>query len=124
MKSFSALMAIFLVGINAHARVELSCEGIGTFTKSKKVAEVKVSVESRERQCIVEIKVGDSVAPRGWRVDCPEDGNFAVQIFEPSNGDFLLDLGTTNSLEVYYRSGNLFKTSHLDCQIAEPKVMY
>ena len=116
MKSFFAAIAVFLVGISAHARVELTCEGVGTFTKSKKVAEVKVSVESRERQCIVEIKVGDAVAPRGWRVDCPEDGNFAVQVFEPLNGDFLLDLGTTNSLEVYYRSGNVFKTSQLDCK--------
>ncbi len=115
MKSIVALMSIFLLGVSAHAQVELSCKGVGAFSKTGKSADVKVAVESRENRCMVEIKFGDAVASRGWRVDCPLDGNFAIHVFEPENGDFQLELGEKNSLVVFYRSGNTFATSQLDC---------
>lgn len=116
MKSLIAAILTFSIGNTAHAQVELRCEGVGTFTRSQREAEVKVTVKSRENQCWVEIKVGEAVAPRGWRVDCVEGESLTTHLFVPANGDFMLDLGTPSSLEVYYRSGNDFKTSRLDCK--------
>lgn len=116
MKLFTSAVLTLLVGFSAYARVERSCGGVGSFAKSKKLAGVKVTVEHYEDRCIVEIKMDDAAAPRGWSVACPENGNFAAQIFEPTSRDFLLNLGKINSLEVYYRSGNDFKTSYLDCE--------